>query len=182
MYNATTTKQNNMINATVDEFINMLDALAKQARYENDSNANKRATAYNRMINLLLNLHSDTVLQTETTPQGKLNLGTLGECLIKALADEEKTGKYEKSLPGQADIKIGNKTYEIKTGISCYSTPTACKPYGGKYKAVILLNEKGVWLINAKDVEGCLGRTGSLSYKGEYGRHYQKFEKMLGMC
>lgn len=177
--NATTTK---MINATANDFIDMLDALAKQARYETDSNANKRATAYNRMASLLLNLHGTTMLQAETTPQGRLNLGTLGECLIKALADNEQTGVYTKSPCGQADIKIGNKTYEIKTGISCYSIPTACKPFGNTYKAVILLNQNGVWLINSKDVADNLDKDGRLSYKGEYGKHYQKFEKMLGMC
>lgn len=179
MYNTTATTK--MINATAGQFIDMLDALAKQARYESDSNANKRATAYTRMANLLMSLHSNTMLQSESTPSGKLNLGTLGECLIKALADGEQAGAYTKSPAGQADIKIGNKTYEIKTGISCYSTPTASRAYEGKYKATILLNERGVWLINADDVAGCLGRTGSLSYKGEYGKHYQKFEKMLGM-
>lgn len=100
---------------------------------------------------------------------------TLIECIIKAVADNCQKDEYLKATHG------GNKSYEIKSGIGCYSKPTACKPDDkGNYQATILLNQDGIWLINSKDVAKYLNEKGCLPFRGECGRHYKRLEKIMG--
>ena len=178
----TNTTEKVKIAKTASELVDMFEKLADIASTEKDSNANKRTTLYNRVASHLLAFHESTVLEYELTPRGAINVGTVGEVMVKAAADCEQIGYYGKSPCGVDDVIIGKKHYEIKTGISCYSTPTACKPdKNGKYRAVIFLNENGVWLINADDVPKYLDKNGKLAYNGIYTRHYKKIEKYFGL-
>ena len=145
-----------------------------------DSNANKRIALYNKVINLLNCLPADVQLETELTSNGRYNIGTLVECIVKAVADGYKVGTYNKAVHS-TDIMIGNKRYEIKAGLTSYSKPTPCKADAyGKYQATILVNADGVWLINASDVATYLDSKGCLPSKGACGKHYKKFEQALG--
>lgn len=145
-----------------------------------DSNANKRITLYNRILHLLSVAPATVKFETESTANGKYNIGTLVECLLNGIEDGFKKDFYGKATHG-ADIRIGNKTYEIKAGLTSYSKPTPCHTKDdGKYRATILVNADGVWLINSKDVERHLDKNGCLPYKGRYGRPYKKFEQALG--
>ena len=178
----------NTITATANYFRQAFEGFAK-AEYKHtdstdkatfDTNANKRIVNYSRIANLLACVPADVQLETETTSNGKYNIGTLVECIVKAVADEFKQGTYTKAVHG-ADIMIGNKRYEIKAGLSCYSKPTPCKADNkGKYQATILVNSQGVWLINASDVASYLDNKGCLPYNKACGKHYKKFEQALG--
>lgn len=145
-----------------------------------DTNASKRIKNYRKVLDLLAKVPNHINLETEITPKGKYNIGTLVECIVKAVADNFEHDTYTKSTHG-ADIKIGNKNYEIKAGIGCYSIPTACTTDDkGKYRATILVNANGVWLINADNVPQYLDKQGRLPYNQNCGKHYKKFEKVLG--
>ena len=178
----------NTILATVDFYKNAFAQFIKAEKTHTDStdkttfdtNANKRIKNYQKVLDLLENIPNHIKLETETTQNGKYNIGTLVECILKAVADNFEHDTYTKATHG-TDIKIGNKNYEIKTGIGCYSKPTACKPnQKGKYQATILVNANGIWLINADDVAKYLDKKGCLPYNQNCGKHYQRFEKALG--
>lgn len=185
MYNVTNNSK--LTTATVADFIKSFKQFIKDDYKHTDStdktlfdtNANKRIKKYGIVVSLLETLPQDVMLEAEVTPNGKYNIGTLCETIIKAIADNFKQGIYYKAIHGE-DIKIGNKRYEIKTSLSCYCKSTPCKAdSNGKYRATILLNSEGVWLINSGDVESYLTKTGSLPWQGACGREYKRFTKAL---
>lgn len=178
----------NTIIATVNHFRQAFEGFIKADRLLTDStdkatfdtNANKRITLYNRILHLLSVAPATVKFETESTATGKYNIGTLVECLLNGIEDDFKKDFYGKAVHG-ADIRIGNKTYEIKAGLTSYSKPTPCKAdTKGKYRATILVNSQGVWLINASDVEHYLDKKGCLPYNQVCGRPYKKFEQALG--
>ena len=77
-----------------------------------DTNASKRIKNYRKVLDLLAKVPSHINLETEITPKGKYNIGTLVECIVKAVADNFEHDTYTKSTHG-ADIKIGNKNAVI---------------------------------------------------------------------
>lgn len=181
------TSNNKLTSMTAADFVKSFNRFIKEDYKHTDStdkttfdtNANKRIKKYGIVVSLLKTLPQDVVLEAETTPNGKYNIGTLCETILNAIADDFKKGIYHKAIHGE-DIKIGNKRYEIKTSLSCYCKSTPCKANEkGKYRATILLNSEGVWLINSADVPSYLTKTGSLPWQGECGREYKRFTKAL---
>lgn len=159
------------LKAFIKEDAMLCDSLAKNF----DSNANKRIKLYNIAIEKLSQLPGDVVLEAELTKNGRYNIGTMFECYIKALADGCKQGIYKKAVHG-CDIHIGKKGYEVKVSLSSYCNATPCKPdNNGKYRATILANAEGIWLINADDVASNLDAKGVLRYNIKPGKLYKKF-------
>ena len=178
----------NTVIATANYFRQAFEGFAK-AEYKHtdstnkatfDTNANKRIVNYSRIANLLACLPKHIKLETERTSNGKYNIGTLVECIIKATADNCKRDIYLKATHG-TDVVIDGVPYEIKAGLSCYSKPTPCTTdYRGKYQATILVNAKGIWDIPADEVVIHLDKNGCLPYNKACGLHFTELEQVLG--
>ena len=84
----------NTITATANFFRQAFESFIKDEYKHTDStdkvtfdtNANKRIVNYNRIANLLACIPANVKLETETTSNGKYNIGTLVECIVKAVA------------------------------------------------------------------------------------------------
>ena len=143
-----------------------------------DSNANKRIKTYKTVIHKLKAIPADVVLEAELTKNGRYNVGTLCECIVKAMLDGCKQKQYTKAVHG-ADVVIGKKHYEIKTSLNKYCIATPCKADArGKYNATILVNAEGAWLINANDVAGWLNNKGVLGCDIKPGKLYKKLNDL----
>lgn len=188
MTNATQTANSKLVRGTAQFFIDGFTQAIKEARKHTDStdktmfdtNANKRIRKYNLAINLLRQIPANIRLEAEATKfAGAYNIGTLGECIIKAVADDFKQGEYKKAIHG-ADIVIGRTRYEIKLSLSSYCICTALRADdNGKYRPTILINGDGIWRIKADEVEDYLTDTGALPWHGECGKPYKRFTRAL---
>ena len=185
---ATQTANSKLVSGTAQFFIDEFKHAIKEASKHTDStdkatfdtNANKRIRKYNLAINLLKQVPANIRLEAEVTKfAGAYNIGTLGECIIKAVADDFKHGEYKKAVHG-ADMTIGRVRYEVKLSLSSYCICTPLKTDdNGKYRPTILINGDGIWRIKADEVEKYLTKTGALPWQGECGKPYKRFIKAL---
>ena len=188
MTNATQTANSKLVCGTAQFFIDEFMHAIKEARKHTDStdktmfdtNANKRIRKYCLAVNLLRQVPANIRLEAETTKfEGAYNIGTLGECIIKAVADDFKHDEYRKAIHG-ADMVIGRVRYEVKLSLSSYCICTPLKADdNGKYRPTILINGDGIWRIKADEVEDYLNDRGSLPWHGECGKPYKRFTRAL---
>ena len=123
--------------------------------YERDNASNPKNKICNNPILALIKLIDDysKIIKCEFAKGGVvLNRGSVIECLVKLLLNNQKTSSKYKA--NRNDIKLDGVGYEIKyTNSVAYASLSAKqrKEYDNKeYKPLILVNTFGVYLSNTK--------------------------------
>ena len=167
---------------TVATFIDLFYEGISCERKLNDNNSNKFIRTFYNVVDRLHQVNPEIILVAESgwsdrRPFALPNIGSLMESLLKAVLDGEKENEYSKQFDDKkADCKRGWCEYEIKSCMGLTSLNTKVQ----KDKPIILINEKGVFTIQKKDIDEYLSKNGKFPYNKAVGKPIATVMKKLG--
>jgi hypothetical protein len=168
---------------TTKEFTNLFNQAIKVERYQiaNDNSA-KNIRCYKAVIARLESLPQDVMLTAESAmgkaerPFDLPNIGSLMECVVKAMLDGCQASEYAKEFnDDNADTKIGWCEYEIKSSMGAVSLNTKIKGD----KPILFINELGVFSIKKTEIDNYT-KKGKLPYNKAVGKQWLTLSKKLG--
>lgn len=169
-------------NITANELLNIIDSEKAFQTAHRDTNTAKKLQALNLVEQFLLGLDKQKFSKLESVKNtGKyvrdfemFNLGTAVELILKAYA--HKRNYVVKSYAAGYDMIIDGVRYEVKASLSGTSKNTPLQ----KCKHVLLVNAKGVWLIDSDTAVASVDKYGRFSPNAEIGEYFDELAELLG--
>lgn len=171
-------------NENIKTYKKLLNQAIKYEKLEiNDSNSNKNVRCYVNVLNCLNHLDENICFEVESA-RGKAgrpfdlpNIGSLMECVLKAICSKEQATSYSKEFENDnADIKIGWCEYEIKACMGALSLNSKIQGT----RPILLVNELGIFSISKNEIDNYT-KKGKLPYNKPVGKKWIGLSKKLGL-
>lgn len=170
-------------NENIKTYKKLLNQAIKYEKLEiNDSNSNKNVRCYKNVLHCLEQLNENIYIEVESA-RGKTqrpfdlpNIGSLMECVLKIICDNEQATTYSKEFENDnADIKVGWCEYEVKACMGALSLNTKIQGT----RPILLINELGIFSIGKNDIDK-FTKKGKLPYNKPVGRKWTNLSRKLG--